>query len=139
MQNSPINCQQNFVRYVVNARREGDENPKTSVLAETIMLIVNSSYGYHNMDRIRHTVIMYLYVEKTHGAIKNKRFNCPDFLIDQIYEVELVKSEIQYEKSKIVEFFIVQDANLRRPELYFYFYDKYCDFTKFEVLDTDIY
>ena len=36
----------NFVQSAVNARREGDENPNSSVVAETIKLLANSSCGY---------------------------------------------------------------------------------------------
>ena len=52
-----------------NSRREGDENPNSSVVAETMKMLVNSSYGYQTMYRTRHTVTKYLSDEKTHGAI----------------------------------------------------------------------
>ena len=35
-----------FVQSVVDARRSGDENPDSSVVAETMKLLGNSSYGY---------------------------------------------------------------------------------------------
>ena len=45
-----------FVQAAVDARRKGDENPNSIVVAETIKLLANSSYGYQIMDRSRHTV-----------------------------------------------------------------------------------
>ena len=33
----------------VDARREGDENPNSGVVAETMKLLANSSYGYQIM------------------------------------------------------------------------------------------
>ena len=48
----------------VDARRQGDENPNSSVVAETMKLLANSSYGYQIMDRSRHTVRKYLTDEK---------------------------------------------------------------------------
>ena len=45
-----------FVQSVVDARREGDENPLSGVVAETMKLLDNSSYGYQIMDRSRHTI-----------------------------------------------------------------------------------
>ena len=42
----PMKCFNNFVQSAVNARREGDENPNSSVVAETIKLLVTSSYGF---------------------------------------------------------------------------------------------
>ena len=42
----PLKCFNNFVQFAVNARREGDKNPNSSVVAETMKLLANSSYGY---------------------------------------------------------------------------------------------
>ena len=49
-----------FEQTAVDARRKVDENPISSVVAETMKLLVNSSYGYQIMDRSRHTVTKYL-------------------------------------------------------------------------------
>ena len=62
-----------FVQSAVNARREGDEIPNSTV-AETMKLLANSSYGYQIMDRSSHTVTKYLNDEKTHTGVK--RLNC---------------------------------------------------------------
>ena len=47
-----------FLQAAMDARRKGDEN--SSVVAETMKLLSNSSYGYQIMDRSRHTVTKYL-------------------------------------------------------------------------------
>ena len=52
----PVKCFNKFVQFAVNARREGDENSNSCVVAETMKLLANSSYGYQIMDRSRHTV-----------------------------------------------------------------------------------
>ena len=39
-----------FVQSAVDAHREGDENPNSTVVAENIKLLANSSYGYQIMD-----------------------------------------------------------------------------------------
>ena len=52
----PRKCFNKFVQSVVDARREGDENPLSGVVAETMKLLGNSSYGYQIMDRSRHTM-----------------------------------------------------------------------------------
>ena len=67
-------CFNSFVQSAVDARRQGDENPKSSVVAETMKLLANSFYGYEIMDRSRHTVTKYLSDEKTHAAINSKLF-----------------------------------------------------------------
>ena len=66
----------------VNARREGEENPNSSVVAETMNLLANSSYGYQIMDRSRHTVTKYVNDDKTHGAINTKLFKPLDYIND---------------------------------------------------------
>ena len=43
---TPVKCFTNFVQSAVNARLEGDENPNSSVVTETMKLLANSSYGY---------------------------------------------------------------------------------------------
>ena len=67
VQYTPKKCFNSFVQSAVNARRQGDENPNSSVVAETMKVLANSSYGYQTMDRSRHTVTKYLNDEKTHS------------------------------------------------------------------------
>ena len=94
VENIPVKCFNKFVQSAVNARREGGENPNSSVVAETMKLLANSSYGYQIMDHSRHTVTKYLNDEKTHWAINTKFFKRLDHINDQLYEVELAKAEI---------------------------------------------
>ena len=61
---TPKKCFNSSVQSAVDARRKGDENPNSSVVAETMKLLANSSYGYQIMDRSRHTVTKYLSDEK---------------------------------------------------------------------------
>ena len=58
----------------VNARRQGDENPNSSVAAKTMKLLANSFYGYQIMDRSGHSVTRFVNEEKTNAAISNKLF-----------------------------------------------------------------
>ena len=108
VQYTPRKCFNNFVQSVVDARRQGDENPNSSVVAETLKLLANSSYGYQIMDRSRHTVTKYLNDEKTHSAFISELFKRPNHITDQLYEVELVKPEIEHREPIIVGFFILQ-------------------------------
>ena len=92
VQYTPRKCFGNFVQSAVDARRQGDENPDSSVVAKTMKLLANSSYGYKIMDRSRHTVTKYLSDEKTLSAINSKIFKRLNHITDQLYEVERVKS-----------------------------------------------
>ena len=111
-----VKCFKNIVQPAVNARREEDEIPNSSVVAETMKLLANSSYGYQFMDRSRHTVKKYLNDEKTHGAINTKFFKRLGH-----YDVELAKAEIEHRKPITVGFFLLQYAKLRMLELYYIF------------------
>ena len=71
---TPKKCFNSFVQSAVDARRQGDKNPNTSVVAETMKLLTNSSYGYQIMARNQHTVTKYLTDKKTHAAINSKVF-----------------------------------------------------------------
>ena len=132
VQYTPKKCFNNFVQSVVDARRVGDENPESSVVAETMKLLGNSSYGYQIMDRSRHTETKYLNDEKTHKTINGKLFKRLNSVSKELYEVELVKSKIEHREPIIVGFFILQYAKLRMLELYYNFFDKFCDVDTFE-------
>ena len=134
---TPRKCFNHFVQSAVDARRQGDENPISTVVADTMKLLANSSYGYQIMDRSRHTVTKYLNVEETHSAISSKMFNRLNHITDQQYEVELVKSEIVHNEPIIVGFFILQYAKLRMLELYYNFIKKFCDTEKYQELEMN--
>ena len=91
---TPRKCFNSFVQSAVDARRRGDENPNSSVVAETMKLLANSSYGYQIMDRSRHTVTKYLSDGKTHAAINSKLFKKLDHVNISLYEVELAKHRL---------------------------------------------
>ena len=95
VQYTPRKCCNNFVQSALDASRQGDENPISSVVAETMKVLANSSYGYQIMDRSRHTVTKYLTDGIIHSAINSKMFKLPNHITDQLYEVELVKPEIE--------------------------------------------
>ena len=89
------------------------------------------------MGRSRHTVTKYLTDEKTHSAINSEMFKRPNQITDELFEVELVKSEIEHREPIIVGFFILQYAKLRMLELYYNFFKKFCDTDKYEELEID--
>ena len=116
-----------FVQSAVDAGRQDDENPNSSVVAETTKLLANSSCGYQIMDRSRHTVTKYLTVEQTHAAINSKLFNKLDHVNSSLYEVELAKAQIEHKEPINVGFLSLQHAKLRMLELYYNFFTKFCD------------
>ena len=103
----------------------------------TMKRLANSSYGYEIMDRSRHTLTKYLTDEKTHSAIDSKMFKRLKDIPDQLYEVELVESEIEHREPIIVGFFILQYAKLRMLELYNNFFKKFGDTDKYDELEIN--
>ena len=124
---TPKKCFNSFVQSAVDARRQGDENPNSSVVAETMKLLANSSNGYQIMDRSRHTVTKYLTDKKTHAAINSKMFKQLDHVNVSLDDVELAKAQIEHKEPIIVGFFILQHAKLRMLEPYHNFFTRFCD------------
>ena len=133
----PTKCFNSFVQPTVNARRQGDENPNSSVVAETMRLLAKNSHGYQMMNRSRHTVTKYLSDEKTHAAINSKLFKKLDQVNNSLFEVELAKAQIEHKESIIVGFFILEYAKPRMLELYCNFFTRFCDVNRFEELEMD--
>ena len=79
----------------------------------------------------------YLSDENTHKAINNRLFRRLNKVGRGTYEVELVKSTVEHREPIIVGFFILQYSKLRMLELYYNFFDKFCDVQKFEELEMD--
>ena len=53
-------CFKDFVEEVSDARRQGDVNPDTAIIAETMKIIGNSGYGSLIMDKSKHRNIQYI-------------------------------------------------------------------------------
>ena len=132
---NPKKCFNRFVQAAVDARRKGDENPNSSVVAETVNLLANSSYGYQSMDQSRHTVTKCLTDKKTHAANYSKMFKKLDHVNNSLYEVELAKAQIEHKEPIIVGFFILQYAKLLLLERHCKIFTSYV--TKFEKLEMD--
>ena len=88
----------------MDPQRQGEKNRNSSVVAETKELLANNSYGYHIIDRSRHTVTIYLTDESTHSAITSKMFKHVVKKDDQLYEVRLVNSEKDHKEPIIARF-----------------------------------
>ena len=121
----------------VNACRQGDENPNSGAVVETMNLLANSSYSYQIIDRSRHIVTKFLSDEKTHVPINIKFFERLDHINDQLYEVELAKAEIEHREPIIVGLIILQYAKLRMLQLCYNFFQRFCDVNKVVELEMD--
>ena len=125
-----------FFRSAVNARRKSDETPQSSVVAETMKLLANSSYGYRFLDRSRHTVFKYLNNEKAHKAISSKFSRKLNHLNDNLNEIESVKADVEHKEPIIVGFFILQYAKVRMLQMYYNCFP-ICDLKSFEEIELE--
>ena len=140
VQHTPKKCFSSFVQSAVNARRQEDENPNSSVVAETTKFLANSSYGYKIKDRSRHTVTKYLSDEKTHSANNIKLFKQLNFIKNQLYEVELVKSESEHREPIIVGFLLMQSTELRMLKFFYNFFKRFCEkYEELEMVTNSLY
>ena len=114
---SSKNASNKFFQPVVDARREGDENPLSCVVLETLKLLVISLYSYQVMNRSRHTITKCLNHEKLHKAIHEPLFKQLKTVQKDLYEIELLKSTIEQKEPIIVGVFILQFAKLSMLEL----------------------
>ena len=116
----------------VTARCQRDKNPNSSVVAEAMKLLANSSFGYEFLDCSHHSITNETSDERTHAVI-NKCFW--GLIPDQLYEVHLAKSEFELEQPVTVGFFILQYAKLRVLELYYIFFSKFCDTDSYDEME----
>ena len=96
VQYTPMKCFISFIQSAVDARRKGDKDPHSSVVAEFMKLLANSSYGYQIMDRSRHAITKYLNDEKAHKAINSNFFEKFNHLNDNLYQIESVKADVEH-------------------------------------------
>ena len=89
------------------------------------------------MDRSRHTVKKYFTDKKTHAAINSKLLKKLDHVNMSLHEIELAEAQIEPKEPIIVGFFILQYAKLRKLELYYDFFIRFCNVDKFEELAMD--
>ena len=121
----------------VIARHQGDNNPISSDVAESMKLLGNRLYGYQIVNRSRHSITRFMHDEKRHAAINDKMFKRWEHINDQLYEVELFKSEIESNKQTIVGIFILEYARLRMRELYFNFFTNFYGTGMYEEMEKD--
>ena len=54
-----------------------------------------------------------------------------------MYEIESVKADVEHKEPIIVGFFVLQYGTLRMLEMYYSFFQKFCDFNTFEEMEMD--
>ena len=133
-------CFRDFVKEVSDARRQGDIDPDTAIIADTNKVIGNSGYGSLIMDKSKHRQIKNVQGKnETCLKVNDPLFQKLDCLDEeeQLYEVEMAKRKIKLDLPIQLGYFILQYAKLRMLEFYFDFMDVYVDRSDFEYCEMD--
>ena len=71
-------------------------------------LIGNSSYGYQIMDRSKNSKTQYVFRAEVDNLVNERSFKNLNVLLSSIYEVEMVKLEVNHKEPIIVGFYFLQ-------------------------------
>ena len=132
---TPRKCFNSFVQSAIDAGRKLDENPNSSVTAETKNLLAISCFDYQIMNCSQHTVTTYLNDKNTHAAVISKLFEKLNLGNNALSEIELAKAEIEHKERKIVGFFTLEYSKRRMLQLYYNLQTKFSDMKKFEEFE----
>ena len=122
---------------VAQARLDGDRNKDKALIAETMKLIGNSSYGKLITNKEKHHDIVYVDESEIGTEIMDEHFYSLTELPNDYYEVEKTKKKINLDLPIHLGVFILNYAKLRMLEFYYDFLDYYLHREDFEVLEMD--
>ena len=110
------------VEYILNeARLEGDCDNNKALIADTMKLIGNSSYGKLITTKEKHHDIVYVNESEICTEIMDEHFYSLTELPDGYYEVEKTKKKINLDLPIHLSVFIFNYAKLRMLEFYYDF------------------
>jgi hypothetical protein len=138
--NTPSHCFKGFVDEVTKARRQGDLDPKKSVIADTMKLCGNAAYGSTLLSLEKQRKINYVSgFEKASNAVNNPLFEKLSELEPDFYEIQNLKTKHFMKLPYQTGFFILQYAKLRMLQFYFDFIDWFLNREDFAwvCMDTD--
>ena len=134
---TPKPCFKPFGDAVSNARRAGDADPSKAIIADTMKLVGNSSYGKTITNKERHRQVKFCDDDEVPNLINSPFFRELSPIDDDTYEVQSSKKKIKLDLPLQVGFFVYQYAKLRMLQFYYDFLDKYVDRSDFEYCEMD--
>ena len=134
-------CFKKFADQVSDARREGDRNPDSDVLANTYKLVGNSVYGKAATNKENQTDTVYANGFRTTYLANQQRFKMCRRLDHDLYEVELYKKKHVFDLPLHLAVFTYGYAKLRMLQWAHQFMQKYLPPDMYEIaqMDTDSY
>ena len=135
---TPVACFRSFVDDVTQARRDGDIDLELKVIADTMKLIGNSSYGSVIMAKEKFRDVKYFGdVWRAQLAINDPAFYGMDELGDELFEITMAKRKIRLDLPIQIGFQILQLAKQRMLEFYYDCLAKRFDSARFDLIEMD--
>ena len=124
---------------VAQARLDGDRDKDKALIAETMKLIGNSSYGKLITNKGKHHDIVYVNESEIGAEIMDNHFYSLTELLNSYYEVEKTKKKIILDLPIHLGVFILNYTTLQMLEFYYDCVDKYlsCEDFEYSEMDTD--
>ena len=128
-----------FMTQVAQARLDGDRDKDKALIAETMKLIGNSSYGKLITNKEKHHDIVYVDESEIGAEIMDKHFYGLTELPNGYYEVEKMKQRIISDLPIHLGVFILNYGKLRMLKFYYDCVDKYlfCEDFDYSEMDMD--
>ena len=128
-----------FMMQVAQACLDGDRDKDKALIAETMKLIRNSSYGKLITIKEKHHDIVYVNESEIGAEIMDNHFYSLTELPNGYYEVEKTKQKIILDLPIYLGVFILNYTKLRMLKFYYDCVDKYLSREDFEYseMDTD--
>ena len=135
----PIPCFRRFGDAVSKARREGDVHQDKIIIADTMKLLGNSSYGKTITNVDRHCDVSYCTEKAASLMVNDKLFRQLEIVVDDAYEIEMNKKTVKYTLPVHVGFFVLQYAKMRMLQFYYDFIIRYVERPLFQYCEMDTY
>ena len=139
IQYDPSPCFASFADTVSDACREGDVHPDKTIIADTIKLIGNSTYGKCATDKAKHKGVVFCNTKAASRGVNSHRFRQLESIAESVFQLTLSKKSSKFDLPLQIAFMVYQYAKLRMLQFYYDFLDFYIERPLFQYceLDTD--
>ena len=130
-------CFAKFADKVCEARRLGDKDPNSDILANTFKLVGNSAYGRVCMNKTKQTDTVYAGGTEATRLINQRRFKACSMVCEDIFEIESFKRRHVFDLPLHLGVFTYQYAKLRMLQWQYDFMQKYLPSSTYELAEMD--
>lgn len=131
----PQTCFKKFGETVTAGRLEGDKNPDSSILADTMKLLGNSAYGKTLENLALHR--QNKYTQDSSKLVNNCLFHSQRPIDQDLIEVEMNNKTVKWGLPLQIGFFVYQYAKLKMLSFYFDCLLHFIDEKDFELCEMD--